>query len=89
MVVREHDPEARYGRGGNAKSQLGNVTLDESADELSAPRKAVLFACGKESPWKAAAQPKRLTVRGGRLRKVKSGHFNYFHPTSQRFGGLS
>lgn len=57
MKVRKHRPEALQGGGWNGHAQLGQIALQQGADEVSPPDQAVVVVSRQEGTGKVTSQP--------------------------------
>ena len=71
VIVSQHRPEAFEGRALDGDAELRNVALEEGANEVAAPAKAVGMAPGRVGRREAAAEPEVIGVA-----RVISGRVN-------------
>ena len=85
--MRQHGPKAAHGRRRDADSELGDVALEKTADEVFAPAKAVGLRCRQKGPRESASPPQRERAFGSRFGQVEACKVDKFDTACKRFGG--
>ena len=91
LQVGEHPPEALQGFGGHANAHLGQVALQERADEVLTPPVRRCLVRRKEARGKAAAQPELLQageVDIAQFRREQRRQLEIGNPSGERLARL-
>ena len=86
VPVRDHHPEPPERLGRDANAQLGEIALQEGADEVVEPVGCVLVVGGEEGAREAAPQPEVAPTRRPDFFQVEAGERDQPDPAGQRLG---